>query len=427
VFDFLFNDFKKVPEFNQYYPTVESLNQDQLKYFKWFVKELGNDKTPDVQGNISYVFLALYLTINRFIKDHNYNQLSENFEALSPYINEYDTIEKYAHQWLRDAALLAGNWKEVWEHGRKCKLDTTIVSHCIFKEPSIKIVANDLYSFLDNNPGLTNYGSDNINSVNKIADKILNEHHQTEGVNFLSSFISNYDWQYLSENDVLEIADECEYLYSIRKFKNALKKAENKSTNTYKLFQSVPMDMVHSREKSNFDGMSLEIEASVRADKPEMELQAVNPVLDLVIIAKSKSILREAENLLREKRELPRIGEGWISETKLYQEIKSHFYDTAVVQHARPEWLKPQHLDVFLPIHKIAIEFQGAQHIRPVDYFGGEKAFKQQKKRDERKVKLCQKNNCQLIEVHQGYDKEEVFRKISTAIEKSGQQPNKAN
>lgn len=61
----LLNRYKKVPEFNQYYPTIESLNQDQQKYFKWFVKELRKDETPDVQGNISYVFLVLYITINR--------------------------------------------------------------------------------------------------------------------------------------------------------------------------------------------------------------------------------------------------------------------------------------------------------------------------------------------------------------------------
>src|SRR5699024_4367958 len=394
MFDFLFTGFKEVPEFNQYYPTIEGANKDQRKYFKWFIKELEKGKTPDIQGNLSYVFLVLYITINRFIKDRNYDQLSDNFEALRPYIYEYDTIEKYAHQWHRDAALLVGNWQEVWEHGRKCKLDTTIVSHCISKEPSIKMVANDIHSFLDNNPGLTNYGSDNINTVNKIGDKILNELHQTEGVNFLRSFLSNYDWQTLSEDDVLEIADECEYLYSIRKFKNALKKVGNHSTKTYTLFQSVPMDMVHNKEVSNFDGMRFQTEISVREDKPEIELKAANPVLELAIIAKSKLLIREAENLLREKRELHRIGEGWISETKLYQEIKNHFDDTAVVQHARPEWLKPQHLDVFLPLHKIAIEFQGAQHVRPVDYFGGEKAFKQQKKRDERKAKICEKNEC---------------------------------
>lgn len=61
----LLNRYKKVPEFNQYYPTIESLNQDQQKYFKWFVKELRKDETPDVQGNISYVFLVLYITIDR--------------------------------------------------------------------------------------------------------------------------------------------------------------------------------------------------------------------------------------------------------------------------------------------------------------------------------------------------------------------------
>ncbi|MFO7744818.1 MAG: hypothetical protein R6V36_05480 [Psychroflexus sp.] len=427
MFNFFSNGYNKVPQFIQYYPTLESLNQDQLKYFKWFVKKLEKDVTPDVQGNISYVFLALYITINRFIKDNNYKQLAENFEALNPYINEYDTIRKYAYQWHRDAALLASNWQEVWEHGRKCKLDTTIISHCISKESSIKIGAKDLYSFLNNNHGLTNYGSDNINSVNKIADNILNEHHETEGVNFLRSILSSYNWQNLSENDVLEIADECDYLYSIRKFKNTLKKVDTKSTNTYILFQSVPMDMVHSKEKNKFEAFSIETQFSMRADKPEIKLESVNPVLDLVILAKSKSILREAENLLREKRELPRIGEGWISETKLYQEIKTHFNNTAVVQHARPEWLKPQHLDVFLPIHKIAIEFQGDQHIRPVDYFGGEKAFKQQKKRDERKIKLCQENNCQLIEVHQGYNIEKVLEKISTVIGESEQQSNEAN
>lgn len=427
MFDFLFNRSKKVPEFNQYYPTLEGANQDQREYFNWFIKQLGQGETPDIQGNLSYVFIVLYKVINIFIKNRDYERLSNDFEAISPYVNEYETLQKYLYQWRRDAALLAGNWQEVWEHGRKCKLDTTTVSHCIIEEPSIKIVANDLYSFLDNNPGLTNYGLDNINTVNKIADNILNEHHQTDGDNFLRSFLTNYDWQALSENDVLEIADECEYLYSIRKFKNAFKKSSSQPTKTYTFFQSVLMDMVHTKEMSNFDGMKFQTEISVRADKPEVELKTINPVLELAIIAKSKSLLREAENLLREKRELPRIGEGWISETKLYQEIKKHFDDTAVVQHARPEWLKPQHLDVFLPLHKIAIEFQGAQHIRPVDYFGGEKAFKQQKKRDERKLKLCQENNCQLIEVFQGYDKEEVLKKISTAIAESGQQPNKAN
>jgi hypothetical protein len=416
MFDFLFNRSKEVPEFNQYYPTLEAANNDQKKYFNWFIKQLQKGKKPDIEGNLSYVFIFLYKTINRFIQNRDYESFSNNFEAITPYAYEYETIEKYFYKWRRDAAILVGNWQEVWEHGRKCKLDTTIVSYCISKAPSIKITANDLYAFLDNKPGLTNFGSDNINAVNKIADEILNEHRQAKGANFLRSFLKKYDWPSLTENEVLEIADECEYLFSVRKFKNALKKVGNQSTKTYTLFGSVPMDMVHSRDKSNINGISFETKVSVRADKPTKELEKPNPVLKLVIIAKSKSLLREAENLLRERRELPRIGEGWISETKLYQEIKNHFEDTAVVQHARPEWLKPQHFDVFLPLHKVAIEFQGAQHIRPVDYFGGEKAFKKQQKRDARKAKLCEENNCELIEVFQDYEPKKVFNKISSAI-----------
>jgi len=61
------------------------------------------------------------------------------------------------------------------------------------------------------------------------------------------------------------------------------------------------------------------------------------------------------------------------------------FPTLSVVQHARPEWLSPQHLDVYLPEYGIGIEFQGTQHLAAVDYFGGEKAFEQQKKRDARK------------------------------------------
>lgn len=419
MFDFLFNNHKEVPEFNQYYPSIENANNDQKRYYNWFIHQLEKDNHPNIQGNLSYVFVILYKTINKFIENRNYQMLSDNFEAVEPYIYEYDAIANYANKWRRDAALLVGDWQEVWEQGRKCKLDTTIVAHCISKEPSIKITADDLYSFLDNNTGLTNFGSDNVSSVNKIASNILNELHQNKRINFLSSILSKYNYQFLSEDDLLEIADECEYLYSIRIFKNALKKVGYHSTKTYTLFQSVPMDMVHSTDKDDLGGMNIEIETSVRADKPEIELNKVNPVLNLVIIAKSKLILREAENLLREKRGLPRIGEGWISETELYQEIKNHFINTAVVQHARPEWLKPQHLDVFLPIHKIAIEFQGAQHIHPVDYFGGKESFKKQQERDARKAKLCEENECDLIEVYQDYDFQQVYKKISCIIDKN--------
>lgn len=56
--------------------------------------------------------------------------------------------------------------------------------------------------------------------------------------------------------------------------------------------------------------------------------------------------------------------------------------------HASPEWLKPQHLDVFLLEHLIAFEYQGIQHYSPVDFFGGQESFVKGIELDKRKKEL---------------------------------------
>ena len=105
-------------------------------------------------------------------------------------------------------------------------------------------------------------------------------------------------------------------------------------------------------------------------------------------------MVREAENTVREESNLPRVGEGWISETELYHTIRDLFISEIVIPHGRPMWLAPQHLDIYFPEREIGLEYQGAQHSRPVNYFGGETAYNKQKARDRRKEKLCEKNGC---------------------------------
>jgi len=116
-----------------------------------------------------------------------------------------------------------------------------------------------------------------------------------------------------------------------------------------------------------------------------------NPFIELV-----EEILREAENLLREDHGLPRIGEGWISEMQLYNLVKTIFPEA---QHrATPQWLRPLHLDIFVPSKKLAFEYQGRQHFEPVDFFGGEEALKHTRNRDQRKKIKCSSNGVVLIE-----------------------------
>lgn len=122
-------------------------------------------------------------------------------------------------------------------------------------------------------------------------------------------------------------------------------------------------------------------------------------------------------NEVRTERGLPKLGEGWISETKLFYRIKEHLIEVEVIHHGKPKWLGAQHVDIWLPDHNIGIEYQGQQHDRPIEFFGGEKSFEENKKRDERKRMLFKENNAFLIEVREGFDFELLCKEIKSYIQ----------
>lgn len=123
-------------------------------------------------------------------------------------------------------------------------------------------------------------------------------------------------------------------------------------------------------------------------------------------------LIYSLQNEFRVSRGLPKIGEGWISETDLYYKLKQHFKAVNVIHHGKPKWLGRQHVDIWLPAYNIGIEYQGQQHDRPVEYFGGELSFEENKKRDERKRMLFKENNANLIEVREGFDFEKLCDEI---------------
>jgi hypothetical protein len=128
-----------------------------------------------------------------------------------------------------------------------------------------------------------------------------------------------------------------------------------------------------------------------------------------------KSITRVAENAVREKRDIAKVGENWISEAELLYIVRSRYSDA--IHHATPDWLKPQHLDIFIPSINLAIEYQGKQHYEEIKYFGGEKAYTENKKRDIKKKNKCKKHNIRLI--YWKYDEkidEEILDKKINAI-----------
>lgn len=145
-------------------------------------------------------------------------------------------------------------------------------------------------------------------------------------------------------------------------------------------------------------------------------------VVEKAILNQFRVILKQAEDLYREDIGMPKIGEGWISETELFYKISESFPEYKVINHASPKWLGMQHLDIYFPEFNIGIEYQGIQHYKAIDFFGGQEGFEKTIERDKRKRLLCKENNCNLILVDEGYDFENVREQLETIIKNGVQQ-----
>lgn len=95
----------------------------------------------------------------------------------------------------------------------------------------------------------------------------------------------------------------------------------------------------------------------------------------------------------------------WVSEELVYRLTKKLYKDYAVIYQHRPFFLRSSNggqmsYDVFISKLNIAIEYQGQQHFEPIDFFGGEMAFEELKKRDVEKAFLSTQNGVKLVYIN---------------------------
>ena len=55
--------------------------------------------------------------------------------------------------------------------------------------------------------------------------------------------------------------------------------------------------------------------------------------------------------------------------------------------------------DFYLPTYNVCIEYDGEQHSKPIDFFGGEKSFQLLKRHDEIKTNYCKEHNIKLLRI----------------------------
>lgn len=99
-----------------------------------------------------------------------------------------------------------------------------------------------------------------------------------------------------------------------------------------------------------------------------------------------------------------RIIANWLNKNNISYESQKYFDNCKNIR-SLP-------FDFYLSDYNICVEYQGAQHYKPIDYFGGQNAFETQVKRDNIKKEYCQKNNIILFVIPYFEDINEELTKI---------------
>lgn len=68
--------------------------------------------------------------------------------------------------------------------------------------------------------------------------------------------------------------------------------------------------------------------------------------------------------------------------------------------------------DFYLPDYNMCIEFDGEQHFKVVEYFGGEKGYEDRQRRDKIKTNYCKENNIFLLRISHNENIENKLMKL---------------
>jgi len=333
-----------VPPFEQYYPTRDRMNKTQLAFFDKWMSNWEKGEPICVDGNISYLFTYTYDVLHKLRKNPDYalNQL-----RLLQYVYREETrYRDYIDHWVFDVFLFKREYIQALSF--------------ITSKKDVLIGQINIILSLKREIGLPISGFDILALSQRSSNKILNENIETAS-ELLEEKVREFEEEH--KIDLLTIISE----------KYALKNQQ-----PYYLFTGFPSGELPPH---------LEIDHYNYSELGEFHL-----VLD--------EWGKEAENSIRESLGLPRIGEGWLNETILYNIIKEFFGNKGfeVIHHAYPPFLGRQELDIFIPALKIGIEYQGIQHYEPIEFFGGETAFRKRVKLDQCKKQLCKDFGVKLVE-----------------------------
>ncbi|MFJ8268696.1 hypothetical protein [Peribacillus asahii] len=354
-----------------YYPDIKTASKIQKEFYKKLKIELDKGNYLNLDTSISYLFVYIYKCIEQFEKNKNIKTLEKKLLNIEKnYKDDFPKISHYIFSWLGDAFYYLEEYDLAWHYQRKrvyrewsTKLVDFINIEC--RNQNYELNSNIIEEIFTFSNSLTKFGISNLEAIKKTIDKSLNEFHHKHKQNILYYYLEQFKIKKRQNVEVL--------------FRGII---------DVKLTAIVPF----KHQKKNYIPVKEQIDQFVR----------------------------DCENRYRVENNLPKIGEGWISETVLYYQIKELFSKYKVEPHAKTEFLRLQHLDIYIPELQIAIEYQGEQHSKPVTKFGGKEAFELTQERDLRKKELCEQNNINLLYVYPEYELKDVVNELLLEVNKKG-------
>lgn len=350
---------------------MRSEPDDVQNFYKYFKDTFIKGTLLDTEGYTNYFFMLAFDLQKEILEP---DVLASKYEVLS---KAYPILKGYCDDILVDVY----NDKQMHIKAWDIVKNSSYLSYKIIRFYTTKIGNNILdgaiAAKLCGTSCLTNFGQSHLDDILPFFKPCLAKFEEEKGCCFHDLFY-DADMGYKSINGKY-VPEYYKQFYQL-------------DTGSYTLYETIGMDEYHA----------------ARLDEIL--------VVEHAVLEQLRVLLIEAEDAYRESIGVPKIGEGWISETALYYKVKEHYKDHKVVQHGKTKWLGKQHFDIYFPDENIAIEYQGIQHYQPVDFFGGEEGFANNQERDERKRALCKKHSCKLIYVNEGYNFDDVIISIDDAL-----------
>lgn len=415
-----------VPEFRQYFSTYKDMGDAQRDFYERTLKPafLRGDRV-DLEGNLSYGFVLA----SELVGNHGYRDLSllrNLFHRLALFYRGTSLGDR-ATTWVADAYFL--------EHDYQAGFDTLVDLGHVDLRTYIGVAEDIVDSRVTGEMAwgwttadrLRPYGVRHKNAVLDVLERLLDEEHAKRGRSIVSDLWIATAVERRSGDPaaewVVDVLDEwmlAEQLGVNLSFMDLYGGRPRMAAvaDTSRRDVIAQWETQHGeRQREAFEGLLAPTAPYIRwpsASASGFDTKSTYG-FHLIVRAYLHKRFREAENEVRENSGVPRVGEGWVSEVELFRRLRDAFPETRVTHQGRPAWLRPQSIDILFPDWQIAVEYQGEQHHRPIEIFGGQTAFEVQLERDARKRKTCREHDHVLIEVLPGHDIDDVVARIREA------------